>query len=63
MGEPYDCQECGMLIEELRDYHPYSFCVWKKAGLDPWKTLQSIAHDLWPDAELFTSKPEEPPHA
>lgn len=33
------CTECGMLLDTPGEFHPQAFCVWKKAGLDPWATL------------------------
>ena len=40
------CQECGMLLDDAGEYHPYPFCILKKAGLDPWQTVRVIAGQL-----------------
>jgi hypothetical protein len=36
MEKPSRCAECGALVEESGTFHPYMFCVLKKAGRDPW---------------------------
>jgi hypothetical protein len=35
-----------MLLNDAGEYHPYPFCVWKKAGLDPWAALKTVCADL-----------------
>jgi len=40
------CRVCGMLLNDPGEFHPHAFCVWKKAGLDPWNTL------LWVNQRL-----------
>lgn len=30
------CGECGALLRDPGEFHPYVFCVLKKAGRDPW---------------------------
>lgn len=45
-AENRHCQECGMLLGDSGEYHPYSFCVLKKAGLDPWQEVRMIAGQL-----------------
>lgn len=40
------CQECGMLLEDAGEYHPFAFCVWKKAGLNPWEAAATVVHAL-----------------
>lgn len=32
MPGPNDCQECGMLIEDPGEYHPWALCALMKAG-------------------------------
>lgn len=40
------CQECGMLLDDAGEYHPYVFCVLKKAGRDPWQEIRTVALQL-----------------
>jgi hypothetical protein len=40
------CSECGMLLDDAGEFHPYAFCLWKKAGHDPWDTLNWILTQL-----------------
>lgn len=40
------CQECGMATRDPGEFHPYAFCVWVKAGLEPWETLEWINSGL-----------------
>jgi hypothetical protein len=35
-----------MLLGDAAEYHPYAFCVLKKAGLDPWQEVRLIAAQL-----------------
>jgi hypothetical protein len=50
------CTTCGMLLDDPCEFHPYAFCVLKKAGLDPWTTFG------WVNAQLGdTAWPERPP--
>ncbi len=37
------CQTCGMLLDDAGEFHPYSFCLLKKAGRDPWREIRTIA--------------------
>jgi hypothetical protein len=37
------CTECGMSLVRAGEYHPYAFCVLRKAGLDPWAQLRTMA--------------------
>lgn len=49
------CQECGMLLDDGGEFHPYVFCVLKKAGCDPWNDLR------WVTKQLGIELPERPP--
>ncbi len=40
------CQTCGMLLDDAGEYHPYAFCILKKAGQDPWQSVRLIAGQL-----------------
>lgn len=40
------CQECGMLLDDAGEYHPYVFCVLRKAGRDPWQEIRTVALQL-----------------
>ena len=40
------CAECGAALRRAGEFHPYSFCVLKKAGLDPWHEVRVIAGQL-----------------
>jgi hypothetical protein len=43
------CQTCGYRTASgPAEFHPYSFCVLVKAGLDPWATVAGLAEDLGP---------------
>lgn len=54
--ETRTCQDCGMLLDHPAEFHPYVFCVLKKAGRDPWEDFANVH-------ELFTgnSLPGKPP--
>src|SRR2546423_153067 len=41
-----ECQSCGMLLHDAGEFHPHAFCVWKQAGLDPWRQLAWIEEHL-----------------
>jgi hypothetical protein len=49
------CGECGAEGEPA-EYHPYVFCVLKKAGRDPWDETRRLVKDL-----LGTDLPKKPP--
>lgn len=49
------CQSCGMLLDDAGEFHPFMFCVLKKAGRDPWMDLRATMHHL--GVEL----PKKPP--
>ena len=40
------CSECNMTLWDAGEYHPYAFCVLRKAGLDPWQQIRVIAGQL-----------------
>jgi hypothetical protein len=40
------CQECGMLLDDAAEFHPYVFCVLKKAGRDPWDDVRWVVRSL-----------------
>ena len=40
------CQTCGMLLDHAAEYHPYLFCVLKKAGRDPWPEIVEVVKHL-----------------
>jgi hypothetical protein len=46
MAPDRHCQACGMLCDDAGEFHPYAFCVWKRAGLDPWQQLKWIEDRL-----------------
>ena len=52
------CQTFGMLLDREGEFHPYAFCVWKKAGLDPWDQLRWTVEALGID---ITRWPKRPP--
>lgn len=31
-----------MLLDDPGEFHPYAFCAWRRAGLDPWFQLNQI---------------------
>jgi hypothetical protein len=39
------CGQCHAMVE-VGAFHPYSFCVLVKAGLDPWQEVRKIAGQL-----------------
>ncbi|CAM3707893.1 hypothetical protein COLU111180_04225 [Cohnella lubricantis] len=39
----HHCTECGMLLSHPAEYHPYEFCILKKAGQDPRRLYHNIA--------------------
>jgi hypothetical protein len=51
------CQTCGMLLDDAGEYHPYVFCVLKKAGQDPWGSVRLITAQL----QLKPDLPAKPP--
>jgi hypothetical protein len=51
------CQQCGMLLDDAGEYHPYTFCVLKKGGLDPWAAIRLVAAQL----QLKPDLPDQPP--
>lgn len=50
------CQGCGMLLDDAAEFHPYVFCVLKKAGRDPWADARDVIEML-----LGDKLPERPP--
>jgi len=52
------CQECGMLLDDPAEFHPYVFCVIKKGGQDPWEALLWVNKRLGIDTTYW---PERPP--
>lgn len=40
------CQTCGMLLDDAGEYHPFVFCVLKRAGRDPWQEIRTVALQL-----------------
>lgn len=42
------CQTCGAWVREGGEYHPYVFCILKKAGHDPWECAREFVRDLGP---------------
>jgi hypothetical protein len=50
------CQECGMLLDQAGEFHPYTFCVLKKAGRDPWQDIGYVVDFL-----LGVRLPAKPP--
>jgi hypothetical protein len=52
---PAVCDQCGMLLDDAGEFHPYVFCLLKKAHRDPWQEL------TWIVERLGGSLPEKPP--
>jgi hypothetical protein len=50
------CAQCGMLCDHAGEFHPYMFCVLKRAGLDPWSHFSGAMHAL-----TGAYLPERPP--
>lgn len=50
------CQTCGMATADPGEFHPYAFCMWVKAGLDPWSTLLDLNTRLGLDTTHWPKK-------
>jgi hypothetical protein len=50
------CHQCGMLLDHPAEFHPYVFCVLKKAGRDPWREVIDLVEMLG-----FGPLPDRPP--
>jgi hypothetical protein len=48
------CIECGMALNDAGEFHPYAFCMLKKAGLDPWREMVRVHPELPPRAPLIS---------
>ena len=46
MSDDRHCQQCGMLLDDPGEFHPYVFCVLKKAGRDPWQETRLLVRNL-----------------
>lgn len=55
------CTTCGMVTDHPGEYHPYAFCVLKRAGLDPWREVRRIAGQLAGAGLNMDRLPEHPP--
>lgn len=53
------CATCGMTTKNVAEFHPHAFCVWFKAGLDPWETLHWVNERLGVDMSRFDER--QPP--
>jgi hypothetical protein len=51
------CQTCGMLLDDVGEFHPFVFCVLKKAGRDPWADILWVTEQLGIGGDL----PAKPP--
>jgi hypothetical protein len=51
------CQTCGMLLDDPGEFHPFAFCIWKRAGQPPWETLVAINSRLGIDVTHWPTKP------
>lgn len=54
------CAECGMLLGDPGEFHPYAFCLLRKAGaIDPWKEFRWLcaAAGVVKEADDLPSKP------
>lgn len=51
------CQSCGMLLDREGEFHPHSFCIWKKAGHDPWEMLARTVDMLGVDVTHWPKRP------
>lgn len=51
------CTQCGMLLDRAGEFHPYLFCILKKAGRDPWTEVRRLNDQLGLVKEL----PDRPP--
>lgn len=52
------CPDCGMALHSEAEFHPHAFCVWKRAGQDPWELLEWIVSGLGYDTKNW---PKDPP--
>ena len=52
------CPDCGYATRDVGEFHPHAFCVWYKAGLDPWETLMWLNVGLGVDMKHW---PKQPP--
>lgn len=50
------CPDCGMATN-VGEFHPHGFCIWKKAGQDPWELLKWINSSLGIDVKHWPSQP------
>lgn len=46
-----------MLLDDAAEFHPHAFCVWKKAGQDPWELLLSLNRRLGIDTTHWPKRP------
>jgi hypothetical protein len=51
------CQTCGMLLDDAGEFHPYVFCVLKRAGRDPWDGLLWVNEQLGVDVTHWPKRP------
>ena len=51
------CQECGMLLDDAAEFHPYMFCVLKQAGRDPWADVLWLNERLGVDVTHWPKRP------
>jgi hypothetical protein len=40
------CSDCGMATADPGEFHPFLFCVLKKAGRDPWEDIRFVVERL-----------------
>lgn len=47
-----------MVLDRPGEFHPHAFCVWKKAGLDPWPTMLWLNERLgWVQPDALPTRP------
>lgn len=54
--ETRTCQGCGMLLDHPAEFHPFMFCILKRAGYEPWEYFAHTYKQLTDE-----SLPERPP--
>ena len=47
------CAECHAMLDEAGEYHPYAFCVLRKAGLNPLDVVTEAMRALAPSGNRW----------
>jgi hypothetical protein len=55
------CGQCGAVLNHQTEFHPYTFCVMKKADprMVPWETFYELARTVGMDVSRYD--PKRPP--